>query len=546
LLLFTLSNCRLESSVYGGRHVDALVSELRGDCLQSLAPLPAPDGPTVLQVFELDTTRVKRKLVRSNGGKPTSKRRVEKYSEVGMRSILTVVAVLILSACRPNIVISAPRAGAMPQTIAIEHGTLIDGTGRTPIVDAVILIEGDRIRSVGTQETIRTPRDAEVINARGKFILPGLIDDHCHLEQVGLGDLEELPAEWATPEKMRELILDDARLDLYGGVTTVRDVGSTPLVLDVRQEIESGTFPGPRVIAAGQQLVKKSPTAYMAPSFLEYDGPDDARQKVRHLVALGADLIKVRLTSQRPLPSPEELGTIVAEAHHLHRRVTVHTDVPANQAVQLAIDAGVDGIEHNAPLRADDSVLRQMAAKHIFLGTAGAGGLYVQRYASADPATMVDSQARRVLPPVVVSALDNAALALTQQTARMQSQGWNSEEVQGRFIRGMRRARQVGLLIGFGTDCGSDLMIHGQQYKALYGETQMGSSSMETILMATHDAAKILGRENDLGTVEPGKLADLIILDANPLDDMRNVGKLNAVMKGGKLYRKENASPSPH
>jgi imidazolonepropionase-like amidohydrolase len=464
-----------------------------------------------------------------------------------MRRILSVVVVLSLTACRPNLVTSAPHAGTMRRTIAIEHGTLIDGTGRAPIADAVILIEGERIRSVGPQETVRIPRDANVIDAHGKFILPGLIDCHCHLEGVGLGDLGELPAEWASPEKLRELMLDDARLDLYGGVTTVRDVGSTPLLFDVRQEIESGTFPGPRVIAAGQQLVKKSPRAYMAPSFLEYDGPDDSRQQVRHLVALGADLIKVRLTSQRPLPSLEELRAIVTEAHHLGRRVTVHTDVPANEAVQLAIDAGVDGIEHNAPLRGDDSLLRQMAAKHIFLGTAGAGGLYVQRYAPADLATpMVDSQVRRVLPPLVVSQLDKAALALVQQTAKMRSQGWNPAEVQSRFILGMRRAREAGVLIGFGTDCGADMMIHGQQYKALYGETQMGSSPMETILMATRDAAKILGRENDLGTVETGKLADLIIVDSNPLDDMRNVGKLNAVMKGGTLFRKENASPSTH
>jgi imidazolonepropionase-like amidohydrolase len=461
-------------------------------------------------------------------------------------SWLLVIVTAVLTACsgppaeppqpHANIITSLLHAAEMPHAIAIERGTLIDGTGRVPISDAVILIEGDRIRSVGNHETVRIPRDAQIIDARGKFILPGLIDSHCHLEDVGLGDLGELPAEWATPDKLRELILDDARLDLGGGVTTVRDVGSTPLLFKVRKEIESGKFPGPRVIAAGQQLVKKSPSAYMAASFLEYDGADDARQQVRHLVALGADLIKLRLTSQRPLPSLDEVRAIVGEAHHLGRRVTVHTDVPATEAVQLAIDAGVDGIEHNAPLRADDSVLRQMAAKHIFLGTAGAGGFYVQRYASADPATMVDSPARRVLPPVVVSALEKAALALLQQTARMKSQGWNPEEVQARFIHGMRQARQAGVLIGFGTDCGAGIMIHGQQYKALYGETQMGSSPMETILMATRDAARVLGRENDLGTVERGKFADLIIVDANPLDDLRNVGKLNAVMKGGKLY----------
>jgi imidazolonepropionase-like amidohydrolase len=100
----------------------------------------------------------------------------------------------------------------------------------------------------------------------------------------------------------------------------------------------------------------------------------------------------------------------------------------------------------------------------------------------------------------------------------------------------MGRAQQTGVLIGFGTDCGAELMIHGQQYKALYGETQMGSSPMQAIQMATRDAATILGRQKDLGTVEPGKLADVIILADDPLADARNLQKIQAVIKGGKLY----------
>jgi imidazolonepropionase-like amidohydrolase len=432
------------------------------------------------------------------------------------------LSIAALMVCASNIITSPLCAVEMPHTIAVEDGTLIDGTGRAPISGVVILIEGDRIRSVGNHKSVRIPRDAEIIHARGKFILPGLIDCHCHLEDVGLGDLGELPAEWATPDKLRELILDDARLDLAGGVTTVRDLGSTPLLFKVREEIESGKFPGPRVIAAGQQLVKKSPGAYMDPSFLEYDGAEDARKQVRHLVALGADLIKVRLTGMRPLPSLEELRAIVAEAHQLGRVVTAHTDVPANQAVQLAIDVG----------------LGEMAIKHMFLGT-GLGGFYVQRYTSGDPASMVEDSARQILPPVVVSALEKAAVALQQQTAEMKKQGWSPEEALGRGARGMQQARRAGVLLGFGTDCGAELMIHGQQYKALYGETQMGSSPMEAILMATRDAARILGREHDLGTVEPGKFADLVILDADPLADLRNVGRVQAVMRGGKLYREE-------
>ncbi len=119
----------------------------------------------------------------------------------------------------------------------------------------------------------------------------------------------------------------------------------------------------------------------------------------------------------------------------------------------------------------------------------------------------------------------------------MKKNGWNPVQVHARFINEMRRARQAGVLLIFGTDCGSEIMVHGQQYKALYGETQMGSSPMEALLMATRDAAKALGKEKELGTVEPNKMADLVILEADPLADMRNLGKVNAVMKAGKLYK---------
>ncbi len=429
------------------------------------------------------------------------------------------------------------------QMIAIEGATLVDGTGRAAIVDSVVLIEGERIRAVGNRSSLRVPKDAHVIDTRGKFILPGLIDCHCHLEDVGLGDLGELPREWEAPDKLREVILDDARLDLAGGFTTIRDLGSTPLLFQVREEIESGKFPGPRIVAAGQQLVKKAADAYLDPSFLEYDSAEDARKKVLQLVGMGADVIKVRLTSQRPLPSLEQARAIADEAHKLGRRVTAHTDVPANDAVQLAINAGFDGIEHNAPLRAGGNALRQMAAKHMFIGT-GMGSFFVQRYISGDPVKLIDASARAALPAVVVGALEKTAVALQKQTAEMTKQGWNAEEALGRGVRGMRQAREAGVLLGFGTDCGAEMMIHGQQYQELYGETQMGSSPMETILMATRDAAKILGREKDLGTLEPGKLADLIILDADPMSDLRNVRKLHAVMKGGRLYRREELIPA--
>jgi imidazolonepropionase-like amidohydrolase len=118
----------------------------------------------------------------------------------------------------------------------------------------------------------------------------------------------------------------------------------------------------------------------------------------------------------------------------------------------------------------------------------------------------------------------------------MKASGWNAEQVRTRFIRETERARKAGVRMIFGTDAGAYLAIHGEEYKALYGETKMGSTAMEAILMATREATKALGKEKDLGTIEAGKLADLIILEANPLDDLRNLHKLYRVIKGGVVY----------
>ena len=456
-----------------------------------------------------------------------------------MRQFLSSIASFILiTAC------GAMAAGpghaskaSLPRVTVIRGATLIDGTGAAPVADAVIVIEGERIRAVGTSKTVAVPRHAHVIDGHGKYVVPGLIDCHCHLEDIGLGDLADLPAEWQKPEKRKELIRIDAELDLLGGVTAVRDLGSTDLLFQVRREIEEGKIPGPRIFAAGHQLVKKGPSdAYMDPAFAEYDGPEEARAKVRAQVELGADVIKIRLTPDRPLPSLEEMRSMVDEAHRLGRRVAVHTWVPADAAVQLAIEAGVDSIEHNAALRAKDpKVLPEMARRHIAL-MSGGGGFYVQRWWPWEPQEALDRGGRQLYPPEIVALFTKVGEGLRAQSEEMKKQGWDPKQVQARFTGEMQRARQAGVLLLFGTDCGGELMIHGQQYKALYGESQMGSTPMQALLMATRDAARGLGKEKDLGTVEPGKLADLLIVDADPLADLRNLGKVHAVMKGGKLY----------
>jgi imidazolonepropionase-like amidohydrolase len=420
--------------------------------------------------------------------------------------------------------------------LAVTGATIIDGKGGPPSPDGVVVIEGSRIANIGTYSTLRIPSSARVIEATGKYLLPGLIDAHVHLEDIGLSDVGKLPALWDSPEKLRELVLINAKLDLMGGITTVRDLGSTELVLRVRDDINAGRLIGPRIIAAGMQLVKRAPEAARERMFLEFDGPDDARAKVRDLASMRVDLIKIRLTHQRSIPSLEEVRAIVDEAHRLGLRTTVHTDVPADDLVQLAIEAGADGIEHNAPLRVkDEALLKEMARRGMTL-MAGSGEFYVQRFNDAGLGDPVGTAASRLFPEEVVSALRRGADSLREQTAEMKKSGWDAGQVLARFVRETERARRAGILLVFGTDAGGYLAIHGEEYKALYGETRMGSTPMQTLLMATRDAAKALGREEELGTIEKGKLADMIIVDGNPLADMRNLHRIDRVIKGGMVY----------
>lgn len=420
--------------------------------------------------------------------------------------------------------------------LAVTGATVIDGRGGPPFPNGIVIINGDRIVKIGTLNTLGIPAGARVVEAKGKYLLPGLIDAHVHLEDVGLSDVGELPAGWDSPERRRELVLINARLDLIAGITTVRDLGSTELVLHVRDDINAGRLIGPRIIAAGRQLVKRTPGATRERIFLEFDGPDEARAKVRELASMGVDLIKIRLTHQRSVPSLEEVRAIVGEAHRLGLSATVHTDVPADDLVRLAVEAGADGIEHNAPLRVnDEALLKEMARRGMTL-MAGSGEFYVQRFDDSGLGGPIGTAARRLFPREVVSALRRGADALRKQTAEMKMSGWDAGQVQGRFVRETERARKAGILLVFGTDAGGYLAIHGEEYKALYGETRMGSTPMESLLMATRDAARALRREDELGTIEEGKLADLIVVDADPLVDMRNLHRICLVIKGGTVY----------
>ncbi|MCS6816201.1 MAG: amidohydrolase family protein [Blastocatellia bacterium] len=417
-------------------------------------------------------------------------------------------------------------------TLALVGGWLIDGNTPLPFENPVILIAGNRIKAVGRLGRMRIPTGVNVIDAQGKFILPGLIDAHAHLEGLGLGERD---AEFTdTAEKLRHVILQNARLDLLSGVTSLRDCGSSELVLKLREQIEAE---GPRLFASGPQLVKRDPTHPPSPLFLEYDGAKDARRKVREQIAKGIDFVKVRLTRQRPLPTLEELSAIVSEARRAGLKVAAHIDVPYDEAVRLAVMAGVDTIEHMAPLRAyDDRLLLEMVRRNIILVPT----LYQIQAQRIDPVEkteedLIEPPLQNRLPAEILQALGQRATLWRRNVLEWRARGYDPKRTLRETFRTLTRARLLGVKIALGPDTGSDLVPHGRFYKELALYASMGIPPIEVIQMATRMGAEALGREKELGTIEPGKLADLIVVDGDPLLDLDALRNVVLVIKDGRV-----------
>ncbi|HUI63308.1 MAG TPA: amidohydrolase family protein, partial [Bacteroidota bacterium] len=186
----------------------------------------------------------------------------------------------------------------------------------------------------------------------------------------------------------------------------------------------------------------------------------------------------------------------------------------------------------------------QMARQKMSL-MAGAGHFYVQRIDTTGLIDRFDIAQKRLLPGEILSALKAGLGVLHEQTHQMRENGWSAATRQAGFMSDMQRARAAGVLLVFGTDCGAYGMVHGEQYKALYGESQMGSTPMEVIQMATRDAARALGMDGELGTITEGKLADVVIVEADPLADLRNFRHIFRVIKGGSVYDPEEMLAMP-
>jgi imidazolonepropionase-like amidohydrolase len=425
------------------------------------------------------------------------------------------------------LVLAAASAGA--QEYAIHAGTLIDGTGKPPRHEVYVTVKDGRI----TQIAAKAPKNLAVKDFPNDTLVPGFVDAHGHISLLGLG--EDADAKLVNEKNREQWVLCNARDALASGVTTLRDPGSYLWTLAMRPRIEAT---GLRWITAGRQLVKKDPKADMDPMFVEFDGVEDARAQVRARKAEGSEFIKLRLTKQRPLPSLEEAQAIVDEAHKLGMHVAAHIDPPDEDAVELAIAAGADTLEHNAPLRVKDTetTFARLVERKIIV-VPGIGN-WMARFETAwtEDAEIPEEPLRGKLPPVLVKALQAHADEVRAQNAAMQKSGFDPDVRRKQLREETLRAFKAGVLLAAGPDTGIDLMPQGRLYKDIEWYADSGVPVEKVVQIATLNGARAAGIENETGSVETGKAADLVVLrgdlTAQASPDFRHV---LLVVRGGNV-----------
>jgi imidazolonepropionase-like amidohydrolase len=395
--------------------------------------------------------------------------------------------------------------------ILLQNFTLIDGTGALPVRNALIFIREGKIEYAGPASGwIITESEAIAVDLRGRYVMPGLIDAHVHLSGSGEADSQFR----ADDGNMALKILSNAQKNLAAGITTVRDLGGwNELEFAVRNWILQGEFAGPRMCLAGRFIsITEAGADYYEGMYRVADGVDEIRKAVREQVKHGADLIKIGVTGAVLVESgvpgathfnEDEIRALVQEAGKFGRSVAAHAH--GAEGILMALHAGVHTIEHGTFLHRSPEAIAFMAEHGIFLlPTLKVGWDIILAKDPKIPVWIMEKN---------MALQDDAELSL-------------------------KLAYEAGVPIAMGSDAGTPLNYHGENVLELYWMQQAGMSAMDAIIAGTRNAARALGWDSWLGTLEKDKVADMIVLDANPQDDLRFIADkkhLQFVMKDGQV-----------
>ncbi len=405
---------------------------------------------------------------------------------------------------------------AQADVVAVRADRLIDGNGGAPIADAVVLVEEGKIVGVGSG--LAVPDGAEVVDLAGHTLLPGFIDAHVHLTGRSIGE-----GEWENA-RVRDLPQEDAirgvrnaRLTLEAGFTTVRNVGAGHYSdVALRKAIEQGVIDGPRLLVAAHSLGitgghcdvngYNPRIADRGPDDGIADGLENVMHAVRMQIKRGADVIKFCATGgvlsegdavgvqQYTL---EEMRAIVEEAHKLGRKVAAHAH--GTEGIKVALEAGVDSIEHGSLL--DDEAIR----------------LFLEGEAYLVPTLMAQE------------AVENGARAGVLSGERAEKALFIAPKARASF----RKAAAAGVRIALGSDAG--VFPHGTQGREFVLMVENGMTPMASLQAGTRNAAELLGVLDEVGTIETGKVADLVAVPGNPLEDIEVVTRPAFVMHQGRV-----------
>jgi imidazolonepropionase-like amidohydrolase len=439
--------------------------------------------------------------------------------------------VLIRSALCAAMLLSPALAFAQPRWQLIHAGAVLDRPERAPRAAATLLLRDDRIVEVRDGHLAASafdgvPADAGVIDLREHFVLPGLIDSHVHLTSDRAG-VEAALAEFTDSVAAQAYeAAGNARKTLAAGFTTVRNLGDGDgITLALRDAVARGDLPGPRILDAGMSISATSGhmdrrlgvrdelhDALHAEDNL-CDGVESCRRAVRRQVARGVDVIKIATTAGVNSRIGAGLGkqmfedeaqTLIETAHLYGKKVAVHAH--GNDGIVLALAAGAESIEHGTMME-DDSIKLFKQHGAYYVPTLSTVNGYKERIA-ANP---------NAYEPAVRAKID-----------------WRIS-ITGKSLR---RAHEAGVRIAFGTDAG--VSKHGRNADEFELMVEHGMTPAEAIHAATVNAAALLGLAETVGSLEPGKQADLIAVRGDPLADVRVLKRVEFVMKGGREFRKDD------
>jgi imidazolonepropionase-like amidohydrolase len=442
-------------------------------------------------------------------------------------SLAIAAMILLIAAVTRPPVLARPQLSKAPKTYALKATRLFDGKSNSLTTPGVVIVSDGKIVAAGSSATI--PAGAEVVDLGDATLLPGFIDAHTHVTMMNSDDWKQ--RELDTLQKpVAEQALDatvNARITLMAGITTVRDVGSHDYIdVGLRNAIRNGKVSGPRMLVSVHAIGSTGghcddSAGFRANLFAHETGPaegvingaDQARYAVRLAHKYGADIIKICASGgvlsptddvDTPQLTQEELNAIVDEAHALRRKVATHCH--GAEAAKRAIRAGVDSIEHGTFL--DDEALDMMKQR----------GTYFVPTLMAVQGLQEQLDKGIYIPPAIAL---KARLAIAQIRATFQ------------------KALAKGVNIGLGTDAA--VYPHGRNPEEFHQMVDLGMKPIDALKAGTSVDGQLLGLADRLGTLEPKKVADIVAVPGNPVENIRQTEHVFFVMKEGTIYRNDRA-----